>query len=182
MEPTTGTLLVATPLLHDGNFARTVVLLCAAGAGGAMGLVLNRPIETLAAADALPAWRGWLAHPATLFRGGPVSPEGAIGIGRAAGSTTPQAWTPVLNDVGLLDLDETPVATALQAARIFVGYAGWGAGQLEGEIEEGAWFVVPALPEDAFSADPGGLWNRVLRRQRGQIATFAHYPVDPRAN
>jgi len=66
--------------------------------------------------------------------------------------------------------------------RIFAGYAGWSSGQLEGEITEGAWYVVPSEPDDVFSLDPDGLWRRVLRRQHDQMAYLATYPDDPAQN
>jgi putative transcriptional regulator len=65
---------------------------------------------------------------------------------------------------------------------VFAGYAGWGAGQLEGEIEEGAWYVLDADPEDALSSEPGGLWRFVLRRQGGKLALLANFPADPNMN
>ena len=65
---------------------------------------------------------------------------------------------------------------------MFVGYAGWAPGQLEAELDQEAWFVVALEPTDPFSTDPEHLWRDVLRRQRGRVAMFAHYPVDPEVN
>jgi len=66
--------------------------------------------------------------------------------------------------------------------RIFAGYAGWSAGQLEGEIAEGAWYVLEAEPRDPFSDHPERLWREVLRRQRGELAFVANYPDDVSMN
>ena len=66
--------------------------------------------------------------------------------------------------------------------RIFAGYAGWGSGQLEGEIADGAWYVVESEPDDVFNLDPTGLWRRVLRRQRDEMAFLSTYPDDPTQN
>ena len=66
--------------------------------------------------------------------------------------------------------------------RLFAGYAGWTRGQLEDEIEEGAWFVVDATEGDVLNDEPGSLWQRVLRRQRGRLAMFAAFPEDPTTN
>ncbi len=66
--------------------------------------------------------------------------------------------------------------------RIFAGYAGWGSGQLEGEIGDGAWYVVDSDPDDVFNLDPAGLWRQVLRRQRDQMAFVSTYPDDPSRN
>ena len=71
---------------------------------------------------------------------------------------------------------------AISSLRVFAGYAGWGIGQLEAEIEAGAWLVLDALPEDAFAADPGRLYPSVLRRQGGEMALLATYPDDPVQN
>lgn len=85
---------------------------------------------------------------------------------------------------GLVDLDADPrtVAGRFGGLRIFAGHSGWGGGQLEEEIEEGAWFVVPSEPDDVFTADPSSLWSRVLHRQGGDLAMLAHYPPDLRLN
>jgi putative transcriptional regulator len=66
--------------------------------------------------------------------------------------------------------------------RVFAGYAGWSPGQLEAEVEEGAWWVLEALPADAFTARPEQLWSQVLRRQGAPLAFAAGYPADPSLN
>jgi putative transcriptional regulator len=86
--------------------------------------------------------------------------------------------------LGLLDLD-TPVELlegSLEGLRIFAGYAGWGAEQLVGEIDEGSWYVVPAQAPDVFRIDPAELWRDVLRRQPGELAWHSTRPVDPGLN
>jgi putative transcriptional regulator len=70
----------------------------------------------------------------------------------------------------------------IDSVRLFAGYAGWGGGQLEGEIDEGTWFVVDADPGDALTPDPDTLWEDVLRRQGGRLAMFALCPADPSQN
>ena len=86
--------------------------------------------------------------------------------------------------LGLLDLDTPPglLAPAIVSLRVYAGYAGWSAGQLEAEIEEGAWYVLTAEPGDVFVADPERLWPAVLRRQEGDLAFVATYPDDPGLN
>src|ERR1039458_9376955 len=86
--------------------------------------------------------------------------------------------------VGTIDLaaGPGPIADLVIGVRLFSGYASWDAGQLEEEIEEGSWYVVRAEPNDPVSADPEGLWQRVLRRQGGSLAVVSGYPVDPGAN
>ena len=91
---------------------------------------------------------------------------------------------PLLDDLGTVDVgrDPTLVGGDLLALRVFVGYAGWAAGQLEGELAQDAWFVVDALASDPFTPTPDALWSAVLRRQPGRIAMFASCPEDPSVN
>ena len=70
----------------------------------------------------------------------------------------------------------------IASLRVFAGYAGWGPGQVQAEIEEGAWYVLPAEPSDAFAAEPEQLWQTVLRRAGGTLALVATYPDDPALN
>ena len=74
------------------------------------------------------------------------------------------------------------IGPGLEEIRVFAGYAGWGAQQLEAEIEAGAWFVVDARPEDMMCDEPEALWAGVLHRQNGTMALFAQYPTDPTVN
>jgi putative transcriptional regulator len=183
MEPATGSLLIAAPTMGDPNFARTIVLLLDTGDSGALGVVLNRPTE-LDVADVLEPWADLVASPGVLFQGGPVEIDSALAVATVAAEDDPVGWRRVYGSTGLLDLD-APVeimASAVAAVRIFAGYAGWGAGQLETEIAEGAWYVVPAEPEDPFLHDPDRLWSRVLRRQGGQLAMLATMPAEPGLN
>ena len=73
-------------------------------------------------------------------------------------------------------------APAIRRARVFAGYAGWSAGQLEAELEEPSWIVEPALREDVFADEPEGLWSGVLRRKGGQFALLATMPPNPSMN
>ncbi len=86
--------------------------------------------------------------------------------------------------IGLVDLDAPAevIAGEISAMRVFAGYAGWGSDQLEDEIDEGAWFVVDALPADLTATDPERLWERVLRRQPPALAVVATFPEDPSLN
>lgn len=189
-----GRLLVATPSLRDPNFLRTVILLLEyEGSEGALGVVLSRPSETPVGA-LLPAWEPVAAQPAVVHVGGPVSPAAAIGLVAVRDATRPQlpsgafAALPGEASGGLvlgtvdLDADAALVAPALAGMRLFAGYAGWGAGQLEAEVSEGAWYVLDALPLDAFAAAPERLWRDVLRRQGLPLARLAEMPADPSLN
>lgn len=184
-----GQLVVATPSLADPNFERTVVLLLQADPDdGALGLVLNRPTGT-GVGEVLPDWAVLTAEPGVVFTGGPVQPNAAICLGHGRPGGPAVAAFSVLEgfpgtSIGTIDLDSPPeqLAPAVSEVRLFAGYAGWSAGLLEAEVEEGAWWVLDALPGDAFSADPEQMWTRVLRRQGPPIAFAASYPQDPTLN
>lgn len=179
-----GRLLVATPQLGDPNFERTVVLLLEHGEVGAVGVVLNRPMH-VGVGEILAPWEplALATPPGVLFGGGPVSLDSVIGIARPPAGVVPE-WRPVCGDVGVLDLalapDDQP--TSVARVRLFCGYAGWGAEQLEGEIDDDAWFVVDATPDDVFSEEPDQLWHDVLKRQGGDMAMLATYPPTPSVN
>lgn len=176
-------LLVATPVLGDPNFERTVILILEHGDEGAIGVVLNRPTGA-GMAGPLAGWGELASEPPVLFRGGPVSPDSAVCLARVLPEAERPGWEPLVGAVGLLDLSADPslFAPAVQALRVFVGYAGWTDGQVESEIEVGAWFVVDLLPDDPFSIAPGELWGSVLRRQGGPLAMYANYPTTPTSN
>lgn len=188
-EVLTGLLLVATPRLVDPNFSRRVVLVLDHGDHGALGVVIDRP-SGVAVEELLPQWHAVAAPPAELFVGGPVARNALVGLVRlASGDHAPeQAGWRLLVDadrpVGTVDLtvDPTPATDSIVGARLFSGYAGWDSGQLEVEIEEGSWYVVPARAPDPVSADPEGLWRRVLRRQGGALTVVSGYPSDPTMN
>ncbi|MGW6026644.1 YqgE/AlgH family protein [Streptomyces sp. NPDC055099] len=190
----TGRLLVATPALADPNFDRAVVLLLDHDEEGSLGVVLNRPTP-VDVADILEGWGDLAGAPGVVFQGGPVSLDSALGVAvipgeEGAGSRPrpgrgePIGWRRVHGAIGLVDLDTPPelLAPALGSLRIFAGYAGWGPGQLEDELVEGAWYVVESEPGDVSSPSPERLWRAVLRRQRSELAMVATYPDDASLN
>ena len=183
-EARAGMLLVATPALLDPNFIDAVVLLLDVDEQGALGVVLNRP-SGIPVSDVLADWGDVVAEPEVLFRGGPVSTEGALAVATLrAEDDVPVGFRSVEGRLGLIDLD-TPVELlegSLEGVRIFAGYAGWGAAQLVGEIEEGSWYVVPAELPDVFRLDPSELWRDVMRRQPGELAWHSTRPADPDLN
>ncbi|MGW2084879.1 YqgE/AlgH family protein [Streptomyces sp. NPDC001880] len=179
----TGRLLVATPALADPNFDRAVVLLLDHDEEGSLGVVLNRPTP-VGVRDILMPWAGLAGEPDVVFQGGPVSLDSALGVAVIPGDEGPLGWRRVYGAIGLVDLEAPPelLAAALGSLRIFAGYAGWGPGQLEAELIEGAWYVVESEPGDVSSPRPEHLWRAVLRRQRSELAMIATYPDDPSLN
>ena len=160
---------------------------------GALGVVINRPTP-VDVSEVLPVWQQLASEPGVLFQGGPVALDSALGLALVPGQgdDEPLGWRRVTGRIGLVDLDVPPEVLAAEVSRlrIFAGYAGWSAGQLEDELGEGAWYVVDAkLGEDgvgdggdAFSEQPQDLWRVVLRRQGGDLAMVSTYLDDPSLN
>ena len=179
----TGKLLVASPLIEEATFRRTVVFLCAHGPNGAFGLVINRPTAA-PVANHLASWLDVVSSPSVLFQGGPVEASRAFGLGEKRPGAEFGGWMDVGAGIGLIDLaqDVGEAAAGLLGLRIFHGYAGWAAEQLEGEIANDGWFVVDSRVSDLFQPDPSALWREVLRRQSGRAALFANFPASPNVN
>lgn len=179
-----GRLLLATPAVEDDTFWRSVILVLHHDEDGAQGVILNKPLD--AHVDAvLPGWGSVVSEPNTVFHGGPVSLDSAVGLVTVPGDGGPPMGVRLLfGGVGLVDLDAPPLLVAPEIAgmRVFAGYAGWTSGQLEAEIQRGDWYVVEAEPRDAFVEEPQDLWTVVLRRQRGHLAFVALFPDDPTLN
>jgi putative transcriptional regulator len=175
-----GHLLIAGPSLVDPNFWRTVVLVGEHSEEGALGVVLNRASET-AVREAVPELAELAENMGQVHVGGPVQPSAIVVL---ADYVEPEhAPTLVLDSVGFLPSEVEPDQLGeLKQARVFVGYAGWGPGQLDGELEEGSWIVEPALPDDVFTDDPESLWSEVLRRKGGPYGVLAAMPPDPSLN
>lgn len=183
--PTKGRLLVATPPLEDPNFDRTVIYVLEHHDDGALGVVVNRPTEETLD-EPLDRWADLQAQPAAVFHGGPVEPNAliALALSDLPVDDVSDELAPVSGRVSSADLSTDPafVAGRVTAVRIFRGYAGWGPGQLEGEIDAGAWVVLDAEPDDIFDGEPAELWRSVLHRQGGRLAWLANAPDDLGAN
>jgi putative transcriptional regulator len=183
IEPETslrGRLLIASPTLVDPNFARSVVLVTEHADEGAMGVVLNRPSET-DVAEVAPELSD-IADGEPVFVGGPVQPQALVVLAEFSDPGL-AAWI-VAADVGFVaaDTDQDALEQAIRRGRVYAGYSGWGAGQLEAELAEDAWIVEPPLPAELFPDDPQALWNDVLARKGGQFALLARMPDDPSLN
>lgn len=150
---------------------------------GAHGLVLNKPLGT-DISSILPDWQQYLSSPELLFQGGPVGLDTALGLASLPADDQVEGVVAVFGSVGVVDLDHEAavIGPAVARFRVFAGYAGWGPGQLESELERDAWYVVDAEVGDVFTDEPEGLWSRVLARQPGSVAWAASFPDDPRWN
>jgi putative transcriptional regulator len=181
VESTRGQLLIAGPALLDPNFWRTVVLIVQHDDEGAFGLVLNRPSETTAG-EVAPALSELIEPDVPVFIGGPVQPSALIVLAQFedAGDAALLAF----DDIGVLGQADAPerAAAGVRRARAFAGHAGWGAGQLDAELERGDWILDRARAGDAFSSEPRGMWTSVLTRKGGSYALVARMPPDPSVN
>jgi len=178
MDSVRGKLLIASPGLLDPNFWRTVVLVIEHSEEGAFGLVLNRPSET-SVGEAVQELEELVDPSEPLFIGGPVQPSSVIVLGHF--EDPGDAALLAFDDVGVLGAAEQRSA-GLKKGRAFVGHSGWGAGQLDSELERGDWILEAARLEDAFSTEPRDLWHDVLTRKGGSYALVARMPPDPSLN
>ena len=180
MDSLQGKLLIAAPSLVDPNFRRAVVLIAQHSDDGAMGLVLNRPAETTVA-EAVPALAPLVEDDEVVWSGGPVEPAGVIVL--AEYDAPAESEELVFGDVGFMPADADPllVSVSTRRARVFAGYAGWGAGQLEAELEEDSWYVEAAAPEDVFNG-ADDLWSDVLERKGGPYRLLSKMPPNPSLN
>jgi putative transcriptional regulator len=164
-----GTLLVASEKLGDPNFAETVVFITKRDANeGTMGVVLNRPMD-LTLAKAFPSLR---ASADPVYEGGPVSPDAVQALLRTSAKPADAERIAVdVYSVAHKTLLEKSITDRLPSEkfRVYLGYAGWGPGQLENEIRQGAWTTVHGV-KYAFDGDPASLWQRLKRDSESQIA------------
>jgi len=176
-----GRLLLASTTLEDPNFVRTVVLIGLHSEEGALGLVLNRP-STSTVAAAVPQLEQMVDEDEPVFVGGPVQPAAVVMLAEFV-DPEPAALL-VLGRIGLpapdTSLEELTAATSRR--RVYAGYAGWGEGQLDAELERGDWIAQDPIPEDVFCEQPLNLWSSVLTRKGGRYALLARMPLDPSLN
>jgi putative transcriptional regulator len=169
-----GQLLIAAPSLQD-YFRRTVVLVIEHTPDGAMGVVLNRAAD-VRVADVVPALADLPDSDQLVRLGGPVAPESLVALGDF--ERTDEAGTTVLGSLGTLD-PEAP-NESLRRLRVYAGYAGWGPGQLDGELEQDAWIIVAAKVDDPF--EEGDLWSEAVGRKGGSYRLLSTMPSDPSLN
>lgn len=173
-DSTRGQLLIAAPSLFD-YFRRTVILVLEHTDDGAMGVVLNRTSETRVS-DAVPALSELPGGDELVRLGGPVSPQSVVALGDF--ERPEEAGTQVIGTLGTLDPEADN--ESLRRLRVYAGYAGWAAGQLDGELEAEAWIVTNAAVDDPFA--DGDLWAEALARKGGKYRLLATMPSDPSLN
>jgi putative transcriptional regulator len=187
MDSLRGQLLIAGPTLQDPNFQRTVVLVGEHNDEGALGVVLNRPSDTTVG-EAVPDLEDLTGDEDPVYVGGPVQPSAVLVLAEyAVPAEAPQLVTGAVGFLAIDDEEEDPGhdfhnGNDLRRARVFAGYAGWGPGQLESELERDDWIIVESESDDVFDEDATTLWARVLERQGGHLRLVARMPLDPSTN
>jgi len=175
-----GTILVADRKLKDQNFVQTVVLIVTYDDRGAVGLVLNRQSD-IPISDLLAGVKDARNRKDTAFSGGPVEPMSVLALLRT--HEGPRGAQHVAGEIWAI-LDQDLLEDALKAhagsdqLRFYVGYAGWGPGQLETELEAGAWRVIRGSADTVFDSKPDSLWDRVVRNLDVTLAK-ALFPSHP---
>ncbi len=162
--------LLAAPALSDPNFARSVVLMCAHEEEGSLGVVINRPLE-LELKEALSQLEITAPRlgPQKVLLGGPVMPERAFVLYEplqgAVDDDDLQVGTSLFLSSSLEVLGEIVGGRVAKRFHFLLGHAGWGAGQLHGEIQAGAWIPAELDPDTLFSVPFDDRWEHLLRRQ-----------------
>jgi len=173
-----GRFLVASRGLGDPNFAEAVVLLLDyAEDGSATGLIVNRRTD-LPLSRVFRDLKDASQRTDTAYIGGPVELNSVLALIKSA--TKPEHARQIVGDIYLISSKELlqktlESRTGPEAFHVYLGYAGWEAGQLEHEIDLGAWRVLPASAAEVFHSDPESVWPRLIRRTETQVARVGHW-------
>ena len=177
-----GSLLIAKPFLGDPNFERGVILMCEHNEQGSFGFVLNQTTE-LFLGDVL---EETIYQDITLHLGGPVEKNTLHFIHRRPDLI--HGGSEIMENV-FWGGDFSSVKTLLNMStlnqediRFFIGYSGWGEGQLDEELKQDSWIISSTNSEFLFTTPPGNFWREILRTMGGEYRSIAHYPIDPRLN
>ena len=179
-----GILLVAAPALNDPNFRQAVVLLCEHGPEGALGVIVNRP-TAMSISEALPQVPILEGQPHVLYSGGPVQTNQVMMLYRI--NQTPENSHQVFDGVclgGDLEIMERILMEqpGQESFRAYLGYSGWGPGQLESEMQVGSWITLPADPSIVFEKEPTRIWSDIFLSLEDTSRHYADMPFDPSSN
>lgn len=177
-----GSILISEPYLGDTNFERTVVLICDHNDQGTFGYILNKPT----AIEINSVIKDLTNFPLHLHIGGPVSQDSVHFIHRSKyrldGDVEIQEN--VYWGGNFEDLKELIITGKIlpKDVRFFIGYSGWGEGQLNREIENKSWIIGSASSEEIFETEPEQFWRAILKNMGGRFKQLSNYPIDPRLN
>lgn len=182
LKPEKGRLLISEPFLPDPNFERTVVLICEHNEEGSFGFVINKP-SILKLSEVMESLKDL---DDTVFVGGPVQQDTLHFLHR--NSTLVNA-VKIKDEIywggdfeSLVSMVETFQVKPTDI-RFYLGYSGWGPGQLEKELEEDSWIVCDFVTDELlFDTSPDLIWKKALDNMGGRFSVYSNYPVDPRLN
>ncbi len=181
-ELAVGRFLVASRDLGDPNFAKSVILLVHYSEDqGAVGLIINRRSD-VPMSRVFEDLKEASGRTDPVYLGGPVELNTVLALFKSA--TKPEGSQHVFRDVYLISSKDSLTSTLASHAEAavfhaYVGYAGWGAHQLEHEVQLGAWHIMPADAAFVFHSDPDSVWERLIRRTETQIARIPRIPSIP---
>lgn len=181
-KPEKGSLLVAEPFLGDPNFDRSVVLLTEHNADGSVGFVINKPLDLMLDEIVI----GFPHLEAGIYHGGPVQQDNLYFIHRK-GDLIPGSQL-IKGDLywgGDLEPLKEMIRCGLIGPtdiRFFLGYSGWGFGQLSSEISDNSWLVIKNEVVDVFQDAPNTMWKKILMEVGGRYPLWANSPMDPSLN
>ncbi len=181
--PAKGKVLIAAPFLNDPNFSRSVVLLCEHGDEGTLGFVLNQP-TALTLGDLVIELEPYMP-PLAIHQGGPVQPDTLHIMHRMPALLGGVEVAPGIYWGGSFETLKNLIKDSGHrefALKLFVGYSGWSAGQLEKEMEEGAWLVGDISEELLFESDAHLVWKKAITMLGKNYAYLANMPIDPQLN
>jgi len=181
-SPEKGSLLISEPFLPDPNFERTVVLMCDHNDDGSFGFVLNKPSEVMLHE----LLEDFGSFDQRVYVGGPVQHDTLHFVHRSPEIEGGSELTPGLFWGGNFEQVQSLLASKQlgnEDIRFFVGYSGWGSGQLEKELSLDSWIVTPpAAAQVIFDNPVDELWKAVLKQMGGRFQVYSNYPTDPRLN
>jgi len=182
LAPEKGRLLISEPFLPDPNFERTVVLLCDHNDEGSFGFVLNKP-STLKVNEVMEDINN---VDEVVFIGGPVQQDTLhfihrnTALDKAVEIQEGIHWGGNFEDLVILANTKQLSASNI---RFFLGYSGWGPGQLESELKQDSWIVCDYITDELlFDTEPQIMWKKALENMGGRFSVYSNYPVDPSMN
>jgi putative transcriptional regulator len=182
LKPEKGRLLISEPYLPDPNFERTVVLLCEHNEEGSFGFVVNKP-SIIKINEVMEDVR---SIEETVYIGGPVQQDTLhflhrnTNVNNAVRIRDEIYWGGEFENL-LAQLDTAAIKSG--DVRFYLGYSGWGKGQLEIELQEDSWIVCDFVTDELlFDTEPTVIWKKALENMGGRFSVYSNYPLDPRLN
>ena len=181
-KPEKGKVLISEPFLNDPNFKRTLILLAEHTAEGSVGFVLNKPTEYLISE----VIEDFPEFDAKVFYGGPVQLNTLQFIYKGENIIDGSLEiSPGLYWGGSFEILKMLIkSNAVNPGdfRFFLGYSGWGEGQIDDELEINSWIVSHTATDNIFSDEPDKLWREVLKSMGKKFAILASFPENPSVN